>query len=123
MKLFLTRKFSAGHKLGNPEFTDVQNRQTYGKCCNVHGHTWKVDITVDGDVDEQTGMLCNFNDLKNMIDEFDHRYINDIVPLPTAENLVMHFMKELKGMALFRWIRVKVWESDSACAMDTWMVD
>jgi len=119
MKLVYKRKFDAAHHLGQSTYTKNKNEEVYGKCLNTHGHTWWVEFTVCGAVQE-TGMLVNFNQLKKLIDRFDHGIINDLLFLPTAENLVSYFLEELQKFDLFTYIKVKVWESDNAYAEDEW---
>src|SRR3954462_753814 len=67
MKAHLTRryKFSASHRLHSPDFSDQQNRDIYGKCNNPHGHghNYKVEVTLSGRPDPETGMVCNLADL------------------------------------------------------------
>jgi 6-pyruvoyltetrahydropterin/6-carboxytetrahydropterin synthase len=79
------RTFAAGHAL----------RDYKGKCENVHGHNYRVQITVQGEQLDSTGLLVDFIDLKRLTDEviayLDHRFINDLEPFdvlnPSAENL------------------------------------
>jgi 6-pyruvoyltetrahydropterin/6-carboxytetrahydropterin synthase len=123
MKLVYTRKFDAAHYLADDKRNDEWNKQTYGKCCNVHGHTWLVEFELEGAVDEETGMLVNFNILKGIIDELDHTTVNLTVDLPTAENLVKYFMDKLKEMCMFDAILVRIWESDHAYAEDSWRTE
>jgi 6-pyruvoyltetrahydropterin/6-carboxytetrahydropterin synthase len=64
-----------------------------GKCRNLHGHSYVLDVTVNRPVDRSSGMAIDFADLKNVVrkevvDLLDHRYINDILENPTAEVMV-----------------------------------
>jgi len=120
MKIGYSRKFSAAHILGNPECDKEWNQGMYGKCCNLHGHTWDVHFEVVGNVDEKSGMIVNFNVLKDIIDGLDHNLINDTVKLPTAENLVGYFVDKLRELELFSSIKVRLYESDHAWAEDEW---
>jgi 6-pyruvoyltetrahydropterin/6-carboxytetrahydropterin synthase len=100
MKAHLTRryKFSASHRLHSPQFTDEENRATYGKCNNPHGHghNYKVEVTVSGVPNRETGMVCNLADLDEFVDrvlmpQFELRNLNDLEAfrdvVPTTENL------------------------------------
>ncbi len=58
-------KFDSAHMLSNYE----------GKCANLHGHTYTGVVTVEGDIDDTTGMLVDYNDIKQCIDKFDHAII------------------------------------------------
>lgn len=72
-----------------------------GKCANLHGHTYKLQVTVFGKLNEQ-GMVIDFNEIKNLVNElivnnFDHQLINDVFPYnPTAENMVIYIFEVIK---------------------------
>ena len=100
MKAFLTRRylFSASHRLHTDEMSDEQNRQTYGKCNNPHGHghNYVLEVTVSGRIDPGTGMVCNIVDLddavhRTVLDRFGHENLNMLSDfaerVPTTENL------------------------------------
>ena len=100
MKAHLTRRyiFSASHRLHSDELSDFENLATYGKCNNPygHGHNYALEITVSGQVNPQTGMVCNLVDLdaavrREIIDRFDHENLNVrqefAAAVPTTENL------------------------------------
>jgi 6-pyruvoyltetrahydropterin/6-carboxytetrahydropterin synthase len=100
MKAHLTRRylFSASHRLHNDELSPEQNRATFGKCNNPHGHghNYHVELTVSGQVDQRTGMVCNLLDLdsfvqQQILERYDHQNLNTLpefaVRVPTTENL------------------------------------
>jgi len=100
MKAHLTRRylFSASHRLHNDAMTAEENRATYGKCNNPHGHghNYALEVTVSGRVDRRTGMVCNLADLDKVVREqvlerFDHENLNTLRHfdsiVPTTENL------------------------------------
>ena len=100
MKAHLTRRyiFSASHRLHCDELSEAENRATYGKCNNPHGHghNYALEVTVSGQVEPQTGMICNLVDLdeavrREVLDRFDHENLNlrsEFSSLvPTTENL------------------------------------
>jgi 6-pyruvoyltetrahydropterin/6-carboxytetrahydropterin synthase len=100
MKAYLTRRymFSASHRLHNDEMSEEQNRAVYGKCNNPfgHGHNYTVEVTVSGQVDERTGMVCNLVDLdgfvqQHVLERYDHQNLNLVQEftenVPTTENL------------------------------------
>jgi len=100
MKAHLTRRyiFSASHRLHSDELSEEQNRETYGKCNNPygHGHNYALEVTVSGQVNPQTGMVCNLADLDDavrheILDRFDHENLNVrqefAAVVPTTENL------------------------------------
>jgi len=106
MKAHLTRRymFSASHRLHNDEMSPEVNRATYGKCNNPHGHghNYMVEITVSGQVDASTGMVCNLVDLdrfvhQQILERYDHQNLNLLQEfeenVPTTENLSIAIYK------------------------------
>jgi 6-pyruvoyltetrahydropterin/6-carboxytetrahydropterin synthase len=78
--------------------SDEENRSVYGKCNNPHGHghNYTLEVTVAGQVEQKTGMICNLVDLdsfvqKNVVQHFDHENLNVLADfsatVPTTENL------------------------------------
>ncbi|MGA8310452.1 MAG: 6-carboxytetrahydropterin synthase, partial [Terriglobales bacterium] len=85
MKAHLTRRymFSASHRLHSEAMSETENATTYGKCNNPygHGHNYALEVTVSGQVDQATGMVCNLVDLdgfvhSEILDRFDHENLN-----------------------------------------------
>jgi|SRR5271165_873765 len=100
MKAHLTRRyiFSASHRLHSDELSEEQNHATYGKCNNPygHGHNYALEVTVSGQVNPQTGMVCDLADLdetvrREVLERFDHENLNVrqefASAVPTTENL------------------------------------
>jgi 6-pyruvoyltetrahydropterin/6-carboxytetrahydropterin synthase len=111
--------FSSGHAL----------RGYKGKCENVHGHNYRVQITLEGPQLDNIGLLVDFTHLKQVIREIikrlDHQFINDLEPFttinPSAENLAKYFYDEVlnKVKDLPPGARVTdavIWETDTAFA-------
>jgi len=112
------QSFAAGHAL----------RNYHGKCENVHGHNYKVRITVAGAELDDTGLLVDFLEVKRLmgaaIDYLDHRFINDLAPFdeinPSAENIAKYFYDRVaQGIDTnaVRISEVKVWETDTSSAV------
>jgi len=86
--------FEAAHRL--PNVPDGH------KCARLHGHSFRVELVCEGPVDQKTGWLIDFGDIKRVFEPFleqlDHRYLNDIEGLenPTAENLARWIWKRVK---------------------------
>jgi 6-pyruvoyltetrahydropterin/6-carboxytetrahydropterin synthase len=100
MKAHLTRRylFSASHRLHNDAMSQEENRATYGKCNNPygHGHNYTLAVTVSGQVDPDTGMVCDLMELdkavrSEVLECFDHQNLNTLpqfdAQVPTTENL------------------------------------
>ncbi len=110
--------FAAGHAL----------RHYHGKCENVHGHNYRVLVTLAGDRLDEAGLLVDFVEIKRIIhavlDQLDHRFLNDVPPFdtlnPSAENMARHIFEEIaKGLAAgspARVSEVKLWETDTSSA-------
>jgi 6-pyruvoyltetrahydropterin/6-carboxytetrahydropterin synthase len=100
-------EFSAAHRLHNPDRDAEWNRQVYDKCDNPagHGHNYVLEVSVEGDVDPETGMVIDLKKLKDImrrrvVDRVDHRNLNSDVDflrgvVPTAENLAIAFWNEI----------------------------
>ncbi len=102
-KVTVCRKehFNAAHRLFNPEWSDEQNEQVFGKCSlpNYHGHNYDLIVKVSGYPDPQTGYVYDMKKLKDIIREevtsrFDHKNLNlDTEEFkkvnPTAENIAV----------------------------------
>jgi 6-pyruvoyltetrahydropterin/6-carboxytetrahydropterin synthase len=96
-----------------------------GKCRDLHGHTWKVEVfLLRGDLDG-LGMVRDFADLKKgfreFLDRFDHKCLNDLEYFqavnPTAENIAKYiFESYAPAVAPLTLSKVSVWESGSAGA-------
>ena len=87
--------FDAAHQLWVEDWTEPDNLQTFGKCARKHGHTYQLDVTIEGPVDRDSGMILNYFDLdkivKPIVDgQLDHQDLNEVFQghLTTAENMV-----------------------------------
>ncbi|HWE49487.1 MAG TPA: 6-carboxytetrahydropterin synthase QueD [Bryobacteraceae bacterium] len=106
--------FAAGHAL----------RNYHGKCENVHGHNYKVQVIVRGEKLDETGMLADFVELKKLLraisEPLDHVFLNDIEPFttvnPSAENMAVYIYEKMRdGLSQENPVEVaevKVWETD-----------
>lgn len=102
MKAYLTRRymFSASHRLHSDSMSAQENQAIYGKCNNPHGHghNYVLEVTVSGQVDRNTGMICNLVDLDGFVhgeitERFDLQNLNTLPEfesaVPSTENLCM----------------------------------
>jgi 6-pyruvoyltetrahydropterin/6-carboxytetrahydropterin synthase len=119
-------KFNAAHRVHNPALSDEENRATFGKCNNPHGHghNYTLDVSVSGEVNPATGYvmdLARLNTLveREVVDAVDHHNLNVDVPfmqgvIPTAENLIVAFWRILEGaVAPATLTRLVLWETDN----------
>lgn len=88
----------------------------HGKCENLHGHTYRLRVTVEGEIGEE-GMVVDFLDLKKLVkekilDKFDHRNLNDFFENPTAELVAEFIWKELKPE--LNLYEVILWETENS---------
>lgn len=98
-----------------------------GKCHNLHGHRWRVDIGVTGNihlVGSCLGMIIDFSVLKEVVnpvfDLLDHSLMNDTINNPTAENMIDFFIKELtevfkKNEQQINLVGLKIYETPDSC--------
>jgi len=124
MKAYLTRRylFSASHRLHNPEMSDAENRDTYGKCNNPygHGHNYFLEVTVGGEVEPRTGMVCNLVDLddfvtREVLERFGHENLNYLPEfdgiVPTTENVCRAIYGVLRKFQPAQVARIRIEET------------
>ena len=98
-----------------------------GKCENLHGHNWKVALSIQSKRLDKRGMVLDFKDLKVMLNEImsdlDHCCLNDHIFFkkvnPTSENIAAYIYKCVKNKIKEKnisGIEVSVWETDTSCA-------
>jgi 6-pyruvoyltetrahydropterin/6-carboxytetrahydropterin synthase len=103
-------------------------RNYQGKCANIHGHTWQVQIVVKGVTLNNQGLLIDFGILKSLLNEtaakFDHQLVNDLPEFsdilnPTAENIAAFIYEDLESKLPqnIRLDGVEVWESPKSSAV------
>lgn len=119
-ELKITSQFAAAHQL----------RALVGGCENLHGHNWKVEVTVMGNALGDDGLLMDFRVIKEhtkeILDDLDHKFLNEIGAFksmePSSENIAHHIFKTLSDRLEVDGVRVSkvtAWESESACASYT----
>jgi 6-pyruvoyltetrahydropterin/6-carboxytetrahydropterin synthase len=116
-RLTIHTHFAAAHNLINYQ----------GDCENLHGHNWKVEVTVAARQLDKAGLGIDFKLLKKetnrILDQLDHTYLNELAPFrelsPSSENIARYLFEEL-GKAFnndnVTVEKINVWESDNACA-------
>lgn len=116
-ELKILSQFAAAHQL----------REFEGKCENLHGHNWKVEVYVTGNKLEKNGLLMDFRLIKKateeVLDGLDHQFLNDLEVFstinPSSENIARYIFESLAlklDNGQVRVSKVTAWESDTACA-------
>jgi len=126
-KVAVIRKehFNAAHRLHNLNWSDEKNISFYGKCNNpnYHGHNYDLEVTVIGEVDQESGYLIDMKTLSDLIkaeilDEFDHKNLNldveDFKDLnPTAENIIKVIYNKLRKKLEDKFeLKIKLYETE-----------
>ena len=112
--------FSSAHQL----------RQYKGRCENLHGHSWKVQVSVTAQRLNEIGLAMDFTELKRITNEIvgplDHTCLNSLAPFtdinPSSENIARWIFTSLKDRLTGYEVKLKsvtVWESDTASATYT----
>lgn len=106
--LYVKETFSAAHFLPGYD----------GPCSTIHGHTWRVEVWLKGDIDPETGMVADFRQVRELIKELDHPgdTLNEVLPWrsgipPTAENIALYLLGLIPNCH-----RLRLWESDNCYA-------
>jgi 6-pyruvoyltetrahydropterin/6-carboxytetrahydropterin synthase len=126
MKAYLSRRyhFSASHRLHTESYDAAKNIAVFGKCNNPHGHghNYTVQVTLSGQVDPATGMVCNLADLDafaqtNLLARFDHTNLNRIDcfrhTVSTTENLSIEIHRIFQRFTAAQLERVHVEETSN----------
>src|SRR5437660_9003890 len=115
--------FNAAHQLCDPGLSDEENRRLFGKCANLHGHNYVLEVVVAAPIDPATGYVFDLKQLsevisQQVIQDVDHRNLNTDVPwlegrIPTAENLAVAFWERIRSGLPDGLLRsVRLWETD-----------
>ncbi|RJP36506.1 MAG: 6-carboxytetrahydropterin synthase QueD [Desulfobacteraceae bacterium] len=116
-ELKVISKFAAAHQLS----------MVTEKCENLHGHNWRIEVYVAGSKLNEWGVLVDFGEIKrhlsDVMDILDHKFLNDINVFrdinPSSENIAKYIADQMQSRLTdpsIRVSRVRVWESDDACA-------
>lgn len=116
-ELKVISRFAAAHQLA----------MVTEKCENLHGHNWKIEVYVAGSKLNEWGVLVDFGEIKghlsDVMDILDHKFLNDIDAFrdknPSSENIAKYIADQMQSRLTdpsIRVSRVRVWESDDACA-------
>lgn len=117
--------FSAAHRLHREDWDEARNAEVFGLCAspNWHGHNYEIDVTLEGEVDPETGFVYDLKRLRDLVErrvigDLDHRNLNVDVTwlqgvIPTTENLVVAIWERLAGglPEHARLTRIVLWET------------
>lgn len=92
------------------------------KCKRIHGHSYKIRVTCEGEADPRTGWVIDYADIKQVFDDkvhwrCDHKNINDIVGFSTSENFAKWIYEQMDGLLGGLLIEVQVQETARAGAV------
>ena len=130
VRLVSSSHFAAAHRLHRDDWDDARNRRVFDKCNNPHGHghTYGLDVTVEGEIDPESGYVMDFGHLKRAVEDsvvrhLDRRHLNFDVDFlagvnPTAENLAKLIFDYAAGQG-FPVVEVQLWETESCFASYT----
>lgn len=124
-RVYITKRFTfeACHHLPNYN----------GKCANVHGHSYKLEVTVSteknftmGHSSPYNNMVIDFSTLKSIVNaevvnKYDHQDLNEFFAMPTAESMVVEMFEDIRSKLndMFDFVRleeVKLWETEDSYA-------
>lgn len=91
-----------------------------GKCRNLHGHGYRLEVTLSGPLTDQ-GIVIDFAELasivrREVVDVYDHSYLNDLIDNPTAEVIIGDAWKRLSAAGL-NMTRLRLWETED-CSVE-----
>jgi len=117
--------FDSAHRLDNPYLDPKVSAELFGKCFELHGHTYHLFVAVKGSVNERSGMVINFVDLKKIvtneiINVLDHKYLNEVGELKgivvTCENMLIWMWEKLVN-AIPNLYELKLYETPTSYAI------
>lgn len=93
--------FSALHFLENPQLSEKENENIFGHCYRLHGHDYKIYVTVAGPISPTSGLLCSRDELNEVVEKiiiqpFHKKNLNDLLKETSGEALTTHFFLLLK---------------------------
>ena len=123
--VFRKTTFNTAHRLFRKDWSDEKNREVFGLCANphYHGHNYRLDVKVTGEIDPETGYVMDLkllNDIiqREVMDRFDHRNLNLDCPEfknlnPTGENIVVVLFDLLRKELPSQYdLQLRLWETE-----------
>jgi len=115
MQIYKSYTFESAHMLPNVPCGH--------QCGNLHGHSYKLTVYVEGEISKEMGWVIDFDQIstavKPLINQLDHSYLNDIEGLenPTSENLAIWFAEKLKPLQGLKKIEINETEK-TGCILE-----
>ena len=114
--------FCAAHQYGNSKWSNEKNIEVFGPDAKVHGHNYKLEVTVTGEINPDTGFLVDLGDLsaivnENVLSQLDHSQIEKDIEWftgkqPSSENMVIFIWSEIsKYLNSARLYRIRIVET------------
>lgn len=104
---FITKvfKFCAAHQYGHADWSDEKNREVFGADARLHGHNYELEVTVTGEINDETGFIVDLGELKRIVNEkvvsiIDHSTIEKDIPWfrgkqPSTELMVIWMWEQI----------------------------
>ncbi len=125
LAVYRKEHFNAAHRLHNPDLSDAENAQLFGKCnyVNYHGHNYELIVKVTGEIDPRSGYVIDLKLLSdliknNVLEKFDHKNLNlDTLEFknlnPTAENIAVVIYDLLRSDLDVRYdLQIRLYETE-----------
>ncbi|MFN8287959.1 MAG: 6-carboxytetrahydropterin synthase [Chitinophagales bacterium] len=127
MKVAVFRKtvFNAAHRLYRKDWSIEKNKEVFGLCANenYHGHNYRLDVKVTGEIDPETGYVIDVKELDNLVMKevharFDHQNLNEDTAEfknlnPTGENIIVVIYNILRPKLDSKYdLQLRLWETE-----------
>jgi len=114
--------FCAAHQYGQSDWSNEKNEEVFGPDAKVHGHNYKLEVTVTGEINPDTGFLIDLGELSkivndNVLNKLDHSQFEKDLPWfkdrqPSSENLVIFIWNEIsKHLKSTKLHRIRIVET------------
>jgi len=126
-QVLLTRvfKFSASHRLFIEGLSDEENLAVFDKCANPagHGHDYSVEVTIRGEIDNETGMVINRIDFERqaipIIEELNYKWIDRDIPffennISTVENIGKYLWRKFSELIPDKLDHIRIWANQKS---------
>lgn len=108
----------------NDVFSVEENNNNFGKCQNIHGHNYFIEITISGEIDKQKGYFVNLNEFAekiqiNLIQKLDHTYLNEIIPNSLSKPVTMEILASWiwqilnENLTEYNFTKIRLWETEN----------